>query len=42
MNGPASDGMMMWGMGPGGLLMILMLALAVAALAKYLMSDNRN
>ncbi|MDZ4841622.1 MAG: hypothetical protein SH859_05700 [Hyphomicrobium aestuarii] len=42
MNGPAVDGPMMWGMGSGGLLMMLLVALAIAALAKYLFFSGRS
>ena len=42
MNGPALDGTMMWGMGSGGLLMLLLVALAIAALAKYLSFGGRS
>lgn len=42
MNGPALDGAMMWGMGSGGLLMMLLVALAIAALAKYLFFSGRS
>lgn len=42
MNGPALDGTMMWGMGSGGLLMMLLVALAIAALAKYLFFSGRS
>jgi hypothetical protein len=41
-NGPALDGTMMWGMGSGGLLIMLLVALAIAALAKYLAFNNKN
>ena len=42
MNGPASDSMMMWGMGSGGLLLMLLVALAIAALVKYLFFGGRS
>lgn len=42
MAGPASDGTMMWGMGSGGLLMMLLVALAIAALVKYLFFSGRS
>ena len=35
MNETMSDGGMMWGMGPGGLLAATLVALAIAALIKY-------
>ncbi len=34
-------GSMMWGMGWGGLLILVLVVLGVAALAKYLFSSNR-
>lgn len=43
MNG-TTDGynQMMWGMGWGGLLVITLLVLGIAALAKYLMSNSKR
>ncbi len=32
----------MWGMGWGGLLVVVLVVLAVAALAKYLLFNNRQ
>ena len=42
MNSQMPDGSMMWGMGTGGLLGLLVCALVIAALAKYLFFDNRS
>ena len=42
MNSQMPDGSMMWGMGTGGLIGLLVCALVIAALAKYLFFDNRS
>ena len=42
MDGMMSDGGMMWGMGLLGLLGVVVLALAAAALVKYLFFDGRR
>ena len=42
MNGWMDGSSMMWGMGTGGLLGLLVCALVIAALAKYLFFDNRS
>jgi hypothetical protein len=42
MNTQIPDGSMMSGMGTGGLLGLLVCALIIAALAKYLVFDNRT
>jgi hypothetical protein len=42
MNSQIPDGSMMWGMGTGGLLGLLICALIIAALVKYLFYDRRN
>jgi hypothetical protein len=39
MNG---SGSMMWGMGWGGLLGVVVLVLGIAALAKYLLSNDKR
>lgn len=36
------SGSMMWGMGWGGLLVAVLVALGIAALAKYLFFNNRQ
>jgi threonine/homoserine/homoserine lactone efflux protein len=42
MNGMMDGGSMMWGMGLGGLLILVFVILGVAALAKYLFFDKRR
>lgn len=42
MNGWMDGSSMMWGMGSGGLLILLLVVLGIAALAKYLFSNNRQ
>ena len=42
MNGMMNGGAMMWGMGLVGLLILLLVVLGVAALAKYLFFDKRR
>jgi hypothetical protein len=41
MNG-MMDGSTMWGMGLGGLLILVFVVLGIAALAKYLLFDKRR
>ena len=41
MNGVMDGGLMPWGMGLGGLLILVFLVLGVVALAKYLFFDKR-
>ena len=41
MNGMMDGGSMMWGMGLGGLLILVFVILGVDALAKYLFFDKR-
>ena len=41
MNGMMGGGSMMWGMGPGGLLILVLVVLGVAALVKYLFFNKR-
>jgi hypothetical protein len=42
MNNQMPDSSMMWGMGAGGLLGLLVCALIIAALVKYLFFNARN
>ncbi len=42
MNGAMNGGSVMWGMGLGGLLTLVIAVLAVAALAKYLFFNKRQ
>ena len=42
MNGAMNGGSAMWGMGSGGLLTLVVVVLAVAALAKYLFFNKRQ
>lgn len=42
MNGMLDGGSMMWGMGLGGVLILVLVVLAIAALAKYLFFNNRR
>jgi hypothetical protein len=42
MNGAMNDGSVMWGMGSGGLLTLVVVVLAAAALAKYLFFSKRQ
>ena len=41
MNSTMNDGSVMWGMGTGGLLILVLVVLAIAALGKYLF-DKRQ
>jgi hypothetical protein len=41
MNSQTPDGSMMWGMGAGGLIGLLVCGLIIAALVKYLFFDSR-
>jgi hypothetical protein len=42
MNGMMDGGSMMWGMGLGGVLILLLVVLAIGTLAKYLFFNNRR
>ena len=42
MNGAMNDGSVMWGMGSWGLLTLVVVVLAAAALAKYLFFNKRQ
>ncbi len=42
MNGMMDGGSMMWGMGLGGLLILVLVILGIAALAKYLFFNKRR
>ena len=42
MNGTIGGGSMMWGMGWGGLLVVALVVLGVAALVKYLFFNKRQ
>lgn len=42
MNGTIGSGTMMWGMGWGGLLVVALVVLGVAALVKYLFFNKRQ
>jgi len=42
MNGMMNGGSMMWGMGLGGLLILVLVVLSVVALVKYLFFNKRQ
>ena len=42
MNGTMNGGSAMWGMGTGGLVILVLVVLAIAALTKYLFDKRKN